>query len=41
MYGLLMGALLLFPWSLAMYIAFNAFRAARKKAIATRKVSEG
>lgn len=37
MYRLLMGVLLLFPWSLAIYIAFGSFCAARKRAIANRK----
>lgn len=36
MYGLFVGALLLFPWSLAIYIAFGAFYAARRKCIARR-----
>jgi len=36
MYRLLMGALLLFPWSLAIYIAFGSFCATRKRAIANR-----
>ncbi len=31
MYRIVIGALLLFPWLLAIYIAFGAFRAARKK----------
>jgi hypothetical protein len=34
MYGVLVGALLLFPWSLAIYIALGAFYAARRKCIA-------
>jgi len=36
MYGVLVGALLLFPWSLAIYIAFGAFYAARRKCIASK-----
>jgi hypothetical protein len=36
MYGVLVGALLLFPWSLAIYIAFGAFKAARRKCIASK-----
>lgn len=40
MYRLLMWALLLFPWSLAISIAFGSFCAARKRAIANRKVRE-
>lgn len=36
MYSVLIGALLLFPWSLAIYIAFGAFFAARRRCIASK-----
>jgi len=31
MYSVLIGALLLFPWFLAIHIAFGAFRASRSR----------
>ena len=38
MYGILMGALLLLPWSLAMYIAFGAYRATRRMTILSKRM---
>ncbi len=41
MYGALIGALLLFPWSLAIYIAIGAFCAARRRVCARKNTSGG
>ena len=40
MYGLFVGALLLFPWSLAFYIAYGAFCAARRRAITNKRIEQ-
>ncbi len=36
-YSLLIGGLLLFPWSIAAYIAFGAVRAARRGMICSKQ----
>lgn len=40
MYRLLMSVLLLFPWLLAIHIAFGAFRASRRSAIPRKHVEQ-
>ena len=40
MYGIFITVLLLFPWSLALYIAFGALCAARKKSIANKQIRQ-
>lgn len=40
MYTILITALLLFPWSLALYIAFGALCAARRRAIANKQIKQ-
>ena len=40
MYGILITALLLFPWSLALYIAFGALCAARKRSVANKQMRQ-
>ncbi len=40
MYSVFIAGLLLFPWSLAVYIAFGAFCAARRRGIANKQVKQ-
>ena len=40
MYSLLVGGLLLFPWSIAVYIALGALRAARRRAISGKQTEQ-
>jgi hypothetical protein len=41
MYGIVIGALLFFPWMLAIHIAIGLFRATRRRAAARKQSGEG
>ena len=40
MYGIFITVLLLFPWSLAFYIALGALCAARRRAVANKQITQ-